>query len=92
MSETVAAIEIDHVTCTAEGAPVMSSTDIFLPRSIDLHVMRWLEDVPPVPAIGRRAPVRAAPSSIYKFAQSGDIVAARRAAGPRPSDQPEEDA
>jgi hypothetical protein len=31
----------------------MQSTDIFLPRSIDLHVMRWLEDLPPVPAIGR---------------------------------------
>jgi hypothetical protein len=27
--------------------------DIFLPRSLDLHVMRWLEDLPPVPAIGR---------------------------------------
>ena len=29
------------------------STDIFLPRSLDLHVMRWLEDMPPVPAIER---------------------------------------
>ena len=47
----VAAIEIDHVTCTAEGAAVMHSVDIFLPNSIDLHVMRWLEDLPPVPAI-----------------------------------------
>ncbi len=46
-------MEIDHVTCTAEGAPVEHSTDIFLPRSLDLHVMRWLEDMPPVPAIGR---------------------------------------
>ncbi|MGH2741914.1 MAG: GntR family transcriptional regulator [Thermoleophilaceae bacterium] len=51
--ETVAALEIDHVTCTAEGAPVEHSTDIFLPRSLDLHVMRWLEDMPPVPAIAR---------------------------------------
>jgi DNA-binding GntR family transcriptional regulator len=51
--DTVAALEIDHVTCTAEGTPVEHSTDIFLPRSLDLHVMRWLEDVPPVPAIGR---------------------------------------
>jgi DNA-binding GntR family transcriptional regulator len=53
VDDTVAAIEIDHVTCTAEGAPVEHSTDIFLPRSLDLHVMRWLEDTPPVPAIGR---------------------------------------
>jgi DNA-binding GntR family transcriptional regulator len=53
VDETVAALEIDHVTCTAEGSPVEHSTDIFLPRSLDLHVMRWLEDMPPVPAIGR---------------------------------------
>jgi GntR family transcriptional regulator len=53
VSETVAALEIDHVTCTAEGNPMEHSTDIFLPRSLDLHVMRWLEEVPPVPAIGR---------------------------------------
>lgn len=53
VSETVAALEIDHVTCTAEGAPVELSVDVFLPRSLDLHVMRWLEDLPPVPAIGR---------------------------------------
>jgi DNA-binding GntR family transcriptional regulator len=53
VSETVAALEIDHVTCTAEGNPVEHSTDIFLPRSLDLHVMRWLEELPPVPAIGR---------------------------------------
>jgi DNA-binding GntR family transcriptional regulator len=54
VAETVAALEIDHVTCTAEGNPVEHSTDIFLPRSLDLHVMRWLEEVPPVPAIDRR--------------------------------------
>ena len=53
VTEATAALEIDHVTCTAEGRPVESSTDIFLPRSLDLHVMRWLEDPPPVPAIGR---------------------------------------
>jgi DNA-binding GntR family transcriptional regulator len=53
VADPVAALEIDHVTCTAEGAPVEHSTDIFLPRSLDLHVMRWLEDTPPVPAIGR---------------------------------------
>jgi hypothetical protein len=29
--------------------------DTFLPHSIDLHVMRWLEDVPPVSAIERRS-------------------------------------
>jgi GntR family transcriptional regulator len=55
VQETVAALEIDHVTCTAEGSAVEHSTDIFLPRSLDLHVMRWLEEVPPVPAIGRPA-------------------------------------
>src|SRR5919106_199536 len=53
VSETVAALEFDHVTCTAEGNPVEHSTDIFLPRSLDLHVMRWLGEAPPVPAIGR---------------------------------------
>ena len=53
VSRTTAALEIEHVTCTAEGAPVEHSTDTFLPRSLDLHVVRWLEDVPPVPAIGR---------------------------------------
>jgi DNA-binding GntR family transcriptional regulator len=53
VEDPVAALEIDHVTCTAEGTPVEHSTDIFLPRSLDLHVMRWLEDMPPVPAIGR---------------------------------------
>jgi DNA-binding GntR family transcriptional regulator len=53
VKETTAALEIEHVTCTAEGTPVEHSVDIFLPRSLDLHVVRWLEDVPPVPAIGR---------------------------------------
>jgi GntR family transcriptional regulator len=53
VDEPVAALEIDHVTCTAEGTPVEHSNDIFLPRSLDLHVMRWLEDMPPVPAIAR---------------------------------------
>jgi GntR family transcriptional regulator len=53
VQDTIAAIEIDHVTCTAEGTPVEYSTDVFLPRSLDLHVMRWLEEAPPVPAIGR---------------------------------------
>lgn len=53
VSETTAALEIEHVTCDAEGAPLEHSIDIFLPRSLDLHVMRWLEDVPPVPAISR---------------------------------------
>jgi DNA-binding GntR family transcriptional regulator len=53
VTETTAALEIEHDTCTAEGTPVEHSVDIFLPRSLDLHVVRWLEDVPPVPAIGR---------------------------------------
>jgi DNA-binding GntR family transcriptional regulator len=53
---TTAALEIEHVTCTAEGAPVEHSNDTFLPRSLDLHVVRWLEDVPPVPALDRRQP------------------------------------
>jgi GntR family transcriptional regulator len=55
VAETTAALEIEHVTCTAEGAPVEQSVDTFLPHSIDLHVVRWLEDVPPVPAIERRS-------------------------------------
>jgi DNA-binding GntR family transcriptional regulator len=58
VTETTAALEIEHVHCTAEGAPVEHSTDIFLPRSLDLHVVRWLEEVPPVPAIGRSAGTR----------------------------------
>jgi DNA-binding GntR family transcriptional regulator len=57
VSDTVAALEIDHVTCTSEGSPVEHSVDVFLPRSLDLHVMRWLEDLPPVPAIGRNSAV-----------------------------------
>jgi GntR family transcriptional regulator len=55
VTDAIGALEIEHVTCTAEGAPVEHSTDTFLPRSLDLHVVRWLEDVPPVPAIGRGA-------------------------------------
>jgi DNA-binding GntR family transcriptional regulator len=58
VTATTAALEIEHVTCTAEGAPVEHSVDTFLPRSLDLHVVRWLEDVPPVPAIGRRSSTR----------------------------------
>jgi DNA-binding GntR family transcriptional regulator len=58
VTETTAALEIEHVTCTAEGSPVEHSVDIFLPQSLDLHVMRWLEDLPPVPAIGRAPAVR----------------------------------
>ena len=53
----MAALEIDHVTCTAEGAAVEHSVDIFLPRSLDLHVMRWLEELPPVPVITRNSGV-----------------------------------
>ena len=56
------------MTCTAEGAPVEHSTDIFLPRSLDLHVVRWLEDVPPVPAIGRPRP-RADKKRLNQFEQ-----------------------
>jgi GntR family transcriptional regulator len=58
VTETIAALEIEHVTCTADGAPLEHSIDTFLPRSLDLHVVRWLEDVPPVEAIGRRAGAR----------------------------------
>jgi DNA-binding GntR family transcriptional regulator len=53
VTDTTAALRIEHETCTAEGTPVESSVDIFLPRSLDLHVVRWLEDLPPVPAISR---------------------------------------
>ena len=55
VTETTAALEIQHVTCTTEGSPVEQSVDTFLPRSLDLHVVRWLEDVPPVRAIRRRS-------------------------------------
>jgi GntR family transcriptional regulator len=58
VTEPTAALEIEHVTCTAEGAPVEHSVDTFLPRSLDLHVVRWLEDMPPVPAIGRGSSAR----------------------------------
>jgi len=50
---TTAALEIEHVTCTADGSPVEQSVDTFLPRSLDLHVVRWREDAPPMPAIER---------------------------------------
>ena len=53
VTETTGALQIEHETCTAEGSPVEHSSDIFLPRSLDLHVVRWLEDLPPVPAIVR---------------------------------------
>ena len=53
VTETTAALQIEHVTCTAEGAPLEHSVDVFLPNSLDLHVVRWLEDAPPVPPIGR---------------------------------------
>ena len=53
VTETTGALQIEHETCTAEGAPVEHSSDLFLPHSLDLHVVRWLEDLPPVPAIGR---------------------------------------
>jgi len=59
VDETTAALEIEHVTCDAEGGPLEHSVDVFLPRSLDLHVMRWLEDAPPVPAIGRASAARA---------------------------------
>jgi DNA-binding GntR family transcriptional regulator len=54
VADATAALEIEHVTCTSEGTPVEHSIDVFLPRSLDLHVMRYLGDQPPVPAIGRR--------------------------------------
>ena len=53
VTETTGALQIEHETCTAEGAPVEHSTDTFLPHSLDLHVVRWLEDVPPGPASAR---------------------------------------
>jgi GntR family transcriptional regulator len=63
VSDTSAALELDHVTCTSDGVPVEHSTDIFLPGRLDLHVMRQLEEPPPVPTIERpratRAPRRA---------------------------------
>jgi GntR family transcriptional regulator len=56
---TSAALELEHVTCTGEGVPVEHSTDIFLPGRLDLHVIRQLEEPPPVPTIERPRPARA---------------------------------
>jgi GntR family transcriptional regulator len=53
VSGTSAALELEHVTCTSDGVPVEHSTDIFLPGRLDLHVMRQLEEPPPVPTIER---------------------------------------
>jgi len=53
VSGTSAALELEHVTCTGEGVPVEHSTDIFLPGRLDLHVIRQLEEPPPVPTIER---------------------------------------
>ena len=50
---TSAALELEHVTCTSEGTPVEHSTDIFLPGRLDLHLIRQLEEPPPVPTIER---------------------------------------
>jgi len=61
VTETTAALEIEHVTCTADGAPVERSTDVFLPTSLDLHVVRWLDDRPPVPPIARGSSSRPRP-------------------------------
>jgi GntR family transcriptional regulator len=60
VSDTSAALELEHVTCTNEGVPVEYSTDIFLPGRLDLHVMRHLEEPPPVPAIERPRNARGA--------------------------------
>jgi DNA-binding GntR family transcriptional regulator len=69
VDEPVAALEIEHVTRTAEGTSVEHSNDIFLLRSLDLHVMRWVEDMPPVSAIGR--------------CSGGNVFAAARLHAPR---------
>jgi GntR family transcriptional regulator len=53
VTDPSAALELEHVTCTSEGLPVEHSTDIFLPGRLDLHVMRQLEEPPPVPTIER---------------------------------------
>jgi GntR family transcriptional regulator len=50
---TSAALELEHVTCTAEGVPVEHSTDVFLPGRLDLHVMRYLEEPPALDSINR---------------------------------------
>jgi GntR family transcriptional regulator len=53
VADLSAALELEHVTCTSDGQPVEHSTDIFLPGRLDLHVMRYLEEPPPMPAIER---------------------------------------
>jgi GntR family transcriptional regulator len=58
VADTSAALELEHVTCTSDGVPVEHSTDIFLPGRLDLHLMRQLEEPPPVPTIERPRPAR----------------------------------
>ncbi len=48
---TSAALEIGHVICSGEQRVLQHSTDVFLPHTLDLHVMRWLGDPPPVRSI-----------------------------------------
>lgn len=48
---TTAALEIGHVICSGERLPLQHSTDVFLPQTLDLHVMRWLGDPPPVRSV-----------------------------------------
>jgi GntR family transcriptional regulator len=51
LRRTSAALEIGHVICSGEQLPLQHSTDVFLPHTLDLHVMRWLGDPPPVRSI-----------------------------------------
>ena len=49
---STAGLEIGHVICSGEQLPLQHSTDVFLPQTLDLHVMRWLGEPPPVRSVG----------------------------------------
>lgn len=58
VSETTAALELRYEMCTGVGEVVQYSVDTFLPGGLDLHIMRALDERPPVPAINRTISVR----------------------------------
>ncbi|HSI81073.1 MAG TPA: GntR family transcriptional regulator [Solirubrobacterales bacterium] len=53
VSGTTAALELRYEMCTGVGEIVQYSVDTFLPGGLDLHIMRALDERPPVPAIDR---------------------------------------
>lgn len=53
VSGNTAALELRYEMCTGVGEVVQYSVDTFLPGGLDLHIMRALDERPPVPAIDR---------------------------------------